>query len=184
MKKISLYDLFITFIKINSITFGGGYTIAPVIMEEFVDKRSLISKKEMLDILALSQTGPGSLAISVSFLTGLRIKGIKGALVSVLAGLIPPVVIISFMYIFYNKFSDNELVKLTFRILSGAVCAILFLSVINLMNAVFKINRNKSIVICVAAFLLSITKVLSTFKIILILIAMGIIKWGVNNVNR
>ena len=41
-KRISLWKLFLTFFKINTFTFGGGYTIVPIIRDEFVEHQPLI----------------------------------------------------------------------------------------------------------------------------------------------
>lgn len=65
-KTISLKKLFFTFLKINTFTFGGGYTIVPIIRDEFVEHQPLISEDDMLDIVALAQSGPGAMAISAS----------------------------------------------------------------------------------------------------------------------
>ena len=59
-KEISLWKLFTTFFKINAITFGGGYTIVPIIKDKFVRDYGLMSEDEMLDIMALAQSGPGA----------------------------------------------------------------------------------------------------------------------------
>ncbi|MDU7115390.1 MAG: chromate transporter, partial [Peptoniphilus harei] len=66
MKNISILKLFLTFFKINAITFGGGYTIVPVIKDIFVSDLELIDEDEMMDIVAISQGGPGAMAISCS----------------------------------------------------------------------------------------------------------------------
>ena len=52
----SYKSLFLTFFKINMITFGGGYTIVPVIRDEFVNKKELIDDEDMLDIVAIAQS--------------------------------------------------------------------------------------------------------------------------------
>ena len=64
---ISLFELFIIFFKINAITFGGGYTIVPIISNEFAKNKKLLSEDEMYDIVALAQSDPGAMAISTSF---------------------------------------------------------------------------------------------------------------------
>jgi len=69
-REITLSEIFFTFLKINTFTFGGGYTIVPVIRDEFMMKKKLIDEDEMLGIVALAQSGPGAMAISTSLLTG------------------------------------------------------------------------------------------------------------------
>ena len=61
-ESISLMEIFGTFFKINAVTFGGGYTIVPVIRDEFMKKRGLIDEEEMLSLVALAQSGPGAMA--------------------------------------------------------------------------------------------------------------------------
>ena len=43
------WALFWVFFKINLFTFGGGYTIVPVIRDEFVRRKGWIEEEEMLD---------------------------------------------------------------------------------------------------------------------------------------
>ena len=102
---LSYLELFKTLFKINMITFGGGYTIAPVIMNDFCEKKNLITKEEMLDLIALAQSGPGALAVSTSLMTGYKTKGIKGAFVGAAASFLPPLLIISIIYLFYKQFA-------------------------------------------------------------------------------
>ena len=85
MKKISLVKLFFTFFKINAITFGGGYTIVPVIKDIFVEDLKLINEDDMMDIVALAQGGPGAMAISASILTGYKLRGPIGAFICLVA---------------------------------------------------------------------------------------------------
>ncbi len=113
-KKISYKSLFTTFFKINMFTFGGGYTIVPVIRDEFVNKKKLIDDDEMLDIVAIAQSGPGPMAINTSILTGYRLIGWKGALVCLLASVLPCLIIISIMYYVYNTISQNGCSRMPF----------------------------------------------------------------------
>lgn len=71
LEEISYAQLFVLFFKINTVTFGGGYTIVPVVREEFAMKRSLIDDDTMLNIIALAQTGPGAMAIRHIFINRL-----------------------------------------------------------------------------------------------------------------
>ncbi|MDO4595063.1 MAG: chromate transporter [Tissierellia bacterium] len=174
--QVTLKEIFFTFLKINAITFGGGYTIAPVILNEFCEKRKLIKKKDMLDIIAIAQSGPGSLAISVSFLTGLKIKGKSGAIIATVAGIIPPIIIISILYFFYEKFAQNSLIQSILNIISGAVTAILLLSVYDLYKIASKDDKKFVTIMAISTFLISVIfNQISTIFIIIALIILGIV---------
>jgi chromate transporter len=138
MKKISYLDLFLTFFKINSVTFGGGYTIITVVKDVFVDEKKLLDDEEMLDILALAQGGPGAMAVSTSILTGYRLRGPIGALVSLAASVLPCLVILSLVAIFYAKFRQNFFVSSALDGISGMVSAALILTVFNMGKSSYK----------------------------------------------
>lgn len=70
-------DLFKTLLKINAVTFGGGYTIVPIIRDEFVKNKKIIDDDEMMKIIALAQSCPGAMAINTSILLGYRINKTK-----------------------------------------------------------------------------------------------------------
>ena len=68
--KISLLKLYLIFLKIGAILLGGGYVILPILMNEFVEKRNLVSKDELVDYFALSQSLPGIIAANISMFVG------------------------------------------------------------------------------------------------------------------
>jgi formate hydrogenlyase subunit 3/multisubunit Na+/H+ antiporter MnhD subunit len=64
---MSIYlKLFGIFFKIGLFTIGGGYAMIPLIENEIVTKRQWIKKEEFLDLLAISQTAPGVMAINIA----------------------------------------------------------------------------------------------------------------------
>ncbi len=127
--QLSYLDLFCTFFKINLVTFGGGYTIVPVIRDEFVKKRKLIQDDEMLDMIAIAQSGPGPMAINTSILTGYRLKGWKGSLVSLFASVLPCLIIISILFYIYSTISKIKVIEYSLQVMSGSITAVLFITV-------------------------------------------------------
>lgn len=133
-------DLFLKLLLINSVTFGGGYTIVPVIKEEFSVKNRFLSEKELLDIIAIAQSTPGALAINTSFLVGYSLKGFPGAVVAVFAAALPCVVIISLISYIYTSIVDSQLLRDILQSMSGAITAILFVTVFRMFRANIKNN--------------------------------------------
>ncbi|MDU7905379.1 MAG: chromate transporter, partial [Peptostreptococcaceae bacterium] len=74
--------LFLTFFKIGSFSFGGGYAMLPFIQQEFIDKFKFITNQEFLDLLALSQSTPGPIAINSATFIGYKVSGFWGSLAS------------------------------------------------------------------------------------------------------
>lgn len=131
-KNISLTKLFTTFFKINALTFGGGYTIVPIIKDTFVKDLNLIDDDEMMDLVALAQGGPGAMAISTSLLTGYKLRGATGAIVCLIASSLPCLIILSIISLFYKEFRSNFYVNAALEGISGVICAVLLITVFNM----------------------------------------------------
>ncbi len=118
-------QFFITFFRIGLFTLGGGYAMIPIIESEVVDKHRWVEKKDFLDILAISQSCPGALAINMSAFIGYRLKKVPGAIVTSLATALPSFLIILLIAMFFNKFEDNPIVAAMFRGIRPAVVALI-----------------------------------------------------------
>lgn len=154
-KKISLLELFLTFFRINAITFGGGYTIVVVLRDEFMSKKKIISEDEMLDLVAIAQSGPGAMAINTSVLTGYKLRGPLGALVCMLASVAPCIIIITIISHFYQEFRSNFFVNAALSGMSGVIAAVLVITTYNMGKNVLKQRPRFSAVVMAAAFIMS-----------------------------
>lgn len=174
-EKITLPEIFLTFLKISSFTFGGGYTIIPVIKDEFSKKKKLIDEDDMMDIIAIAQSGPGAMAISTSILTGYKIKGIKGALAAAIGAVLPCIVIISIISFFYKEFSQNRIIQFALKGMSGAISAVLLNTTYNMYKNAVKKDSLYGHIVMVIAFLIAMFTDISTSWIILGLAISGLI---------
>ena len=172
---MSLWSFFLTIFKISSITFGGGYTIVPVIREEFVCKRGLLTDEEMLDLIALAQSAPGPIAVGTALLTGYKLKGRVGALLGVLAAILPPLIIISIFFYIYKAWVDNFWVRSALRGMSGAISAVMILAVIDLAKAGLKEHKVFSLGLMVTSFAVGYFSSLNSGLIILALGLAGLL---------
>ncbi len=152
---ISLSEIFLTFVKINTFTFGGGYTIVPVIRDEFIYKKQLIEEEEMLDIVALAQSGPGPMAISTSLLTGYRLRGPLGAIVGLIASVLPCLVIITILYYVYDAVQENSWIQAAFAVMAGAISAVLVWTTFNMAKTALAKHPIFGAVLMVLAFVAS-----------------------------
>lgn len=139
MRKI--IELFISIFKIGAFTFGGGYAMIPLIEEEVVTKRNWIKKEEFMDILVVSQSLPGALAINTSIFLGYKIAGFIGAVAALLAVILPSFMIIILIATFFMKFRDNEIVNAAFKGISAAVPMLVLVGAISLSRGLKKNTR-------------------------------------------
>ena len=76
-------------LQISTFTFGGGFVIIVMMRKKFCDELHYVT--EVLDMTAIAQSSPGALAVNSAIIFCYRIKGIKGACISALATVIPPI---------------------------------------------------------------------------------------------
>ena len=143
MKKNSylfkLLILFLTFMKIGALTFGGGYAMIPIIEEEVTKKRKWISEIEIMDILAISESTPGPIAVNTATYVGYKVAGIIGGIVATIGLTIPSFVIIFVISFFYQDFMKWPVISAMFKGLKVGVIILLFSAVLRLRKGV-KVN--------------------------------------------
>lgn len=174
-KSTSLLEIFWTFLKINTFTFGGGFTIIAMIRDEFVTKKQSIDDEEMLDLASLAQSGPGAMAISTSLLTGYKLRGPIGGFVAMFASILPCLVIISIVSVYYSKFRSNFYISNALVGISGVISAVLLVTVFQLGKVSLEKNPIFSALLMIFSFLAGYFTHLNTGFIVLILGILGIV---------
>jgi len=157
---------------ISACTFGGGFVIIPLMRERFVKELHWIEEEETLDLTAIAQSSPGSIAINASILVGYHVAGIPGALITVVGAALPPLIIISIISAFYQAFRSNKYVSMAMAGMLAGVAAVIFDVVINMAWPILKKKRWLPIAVMLAAF--AATRFFSV-NIILIILVCGVI---------
>lgn len=111
-----LLKLFLVFVFIGILNFGGGYAMVSFIQNQVVDIHGWISLQEYTDMLAISQATPGPIAVNTATYTGFKIGGIPGALIATLGLVVPAYFIIICLMYLLKKNSDNRLFQ---QVISG-----------------------------------------------------------------
>lgn len=119
------FEAFKIFFKIGAFTIGGGYAMVPLIENEIVDKRHWLGREDFVDLLAISQSAPGILAVNISIFIGYRLKGVPGSIVTALGTVLPSFLIILAIALFFHNFKDNAVVEKIFKGIRPAVVALI-----------------------------------------------------------
>lgn len=134
-----LLVLFTTFLRIGLFTFGGGYSMIPIIQKEVCEKKKWINDIELLEILAISESTPGPIAVNTSTFVGYKVAGFLGALFSLLGLMTPSFVILLIISTFYEKFLSFDLIYKAFQGLKIAVIVLLF-NAFNKLRKIIKVT--------------------------------------------
>ncbi len=116
-----LLDLFLTFLKIGAFTFGGGYAMISLLENEFVSKKQWLEKEEFLDVLAVSESSPGPIAVNTATYIGYKVGGALGSFLATLAVCLPSFTIIFIISLFFDRFLRIKWVGYAFRGIQVAV---------------------------------------------------------------
>lgn len=146
------WQLFLSVFKLSACTFGGGFVIVPLMRKKFVEELGWIEEEEMLDLTAIAQSSPGAVAVNAAILVGYRVGGISGALLSMLGTVLPPLVIISIISIFYQAFRDNAFVNMAMAGMLCGVAAVICDVVINMVQSVAGQKRVLPAAVMIGAF--------------------------------
>ncbi|MDO5350173.1 MAG: chromate transporter [Lachnospiraceae bacterium] len=145
-------QLFLFFAKIGCFTFGGGWSILAQMEQEFVDKRKMITKEELLDIVSVGKSIPGIMITNISMIFGYQAAGWFGGICSVFGIAFPAVVILAAVTICYQAVRDNQWVQYALTGIRCAVAPIIISAVISLGRAGLKDAFCAAV--CLAAFVL------------------------------
>lgn len=145
--------LFLSTFELSACTFGGGFVIIPLMRKKFVDELGWIEEEEMLDLTAIAQASPGAIAVNASIMLGYHIAGIPGAILAVLGTVLPPLIIISIISMFYQAFRNNVIVSMAMRGMLCGVAAVICDVVINMAKSIFQKKQPLPIIIMLASFI-------------------------------
>ena len=132
----SILQLFYTFFKTGLLTFGGGYAMIPILQKEVSEKRKWIREDEIVDILAISESTPGPIAINMATYVGYEVAGFRGSFFATLGLVLPSFGIIFLISFFYKDFMSIKIIQAAFMGLRIGVIILLIKAVIKLKHAI------------------------------------------------
>ena len=105
LKKI--WEVFTYFFRISWFTFGGGWSIVAQMQKDYVEQKRELTDEELLDIVSVGRSLPGTMIGNVAYLFGYRQAGILGGVLSVVGMVLPPMLILSVLTYCYVLFQEN-----------------------------------------------------------------------------
>ena len=130
----NLYLLFIKFFKIGAFTFGGGYAMISLIHTETVDKMKWLTDEEMNNMIVVAESTPGVLAVNTATFVGYKTAGIFGAAAATFGVILPSLIIIGVISLFFDAFRELRFAAYAFEGLRAGVVLLIF-------DAVLKLSR-------------------------------------------
>jgi chromate transporter len=122
------------FLRIGSITFGGGFVMIPLIEAEVVDSHHWLTHQEFVDATALGQITPGPVLITATFI-GYRVAGTLGAMVATISIFLPSFLMTVAAGSSLSRFHTNKILQSFLKGVTPAVVGLLVAAGISIGRA-------------------------------------------------
>ena len=107
----------------------------PLIEHDVVEKNGWVPKNEFLDLLAVAQSAPGVFAVNMAVFVGYKLSGKRGALAGSFGCVLPSVIIILLIALFFRRFRHIEVVNNIFMGIRPVVVALIAVPVFNVARS-------------------------------------------------
>jgi chromate transporter len=128
-----LFQLFLYFLKIGAILFGGGYVLFAYINYDIVTQYQWLTEKQLLDAIAVGQITPGPLSSAVTFI-GYLIEGLPGAILSTIAIFVPSFLIVLLVGKFLPQLRKSPVAQSFLDGVNSGVVALIIVVGLTLMH--------------------------------------------------
>ncbi|MEG1537812.1 MAG: chromate transporter [Clostridiales bacterium] len=167
------WQIFVAFFRIGALSFGGGYSMLPMLQKETIDKTDWIDEAQLSDYYALAQCEPGLIAVNMAVLICYPLFGFGGAVAAVLGVVTPSLLIILMIAALLGGVSDLAVVSHAFAGIRVAVAALVIQAVIRLLRN--GVVDKTTTVIALLSFLLLLVDLVNPIVIILAAAGAGVL---------
>lgn len=163
--EVSLTKLFLTFLKIGTVWFGSGYILVAYFNGELVEGLHWLTRKELLDAIAVGQFTPGPFLSSATFI-GYQIAGISGAILATIGIVIPSIIFVLILNPLVPRLRKSAYLSKFLDAVNVSALAVMFVVAIKLGAEVLIDWKTILIALLSAAAFLSIKKMNSAYIVL------------------
>lgn len=132
------WQLFISFVRVGLLGFGGGMAIISLIREEVI-AHGWMTDQEFVDIVAISQMTPGPVGMNCATYVGYTATGtVWGSLLASFAIVLPSLIIMLIICRIYDRlqarWSENRIYQVAMRVIRVLVVLLVAYAAWSLMN--------------------------------------------------
>lgn len=133
-------QLFLSFLQIGALSFGGGYAAMPLIQEQVETLHGWLSMEAFTDLVTIAEMTPGPIAVNSATFVGTQIAGLGGAVVATLGCILPSCIIVTLLAYIYTKYRNMSLLQGTLASLRPAVVAMIAKAGVTILVSAFFIS--------------------------------------------
>lgn len=131
------WQLFLSFLQIGALSFGGGYAAMPLIQNQVVDMHQWLTLSEFTDLVTISQMTPGPIAVNSATFVGIKIGGVPGAIIATIGCILPSCIIVTLIAYFYMKYRHLQVLQDILSVLRPAVISLIAVAGLSILMTAF-----------------------------------------------
>ena len=134
---MELIELFLAFLQVGALSFGGGYAAIPLISRQAIETYGWMTVEDFSDLVTIAEMTPGPIAINAATFVGMRVSGIPGALIATLGVILPSCIIVSLLAYLYYRFRKLTLIQGMLKSLRPAVVSMILAAGLTILIPTF-----------------------------------------------
>ena len=147
--------LFLTFLKIGAVSFGGGYGMISLIRDDCL-ANGWLTEEELLNFIAVAESTPGPITVNMATFVGSSQAGFLGALCATLGMVLPSFIIILVIAKFFSKFAENKYIKTVLVSIRPFVVGMILSAGIYLMSSAVGVKSYESMALDLRGVILTL----------------------------
>ena len=128
-----ILELFLVFLKIGAVSFGGGYGMIALLQEEVI-KHGWFSETEFLNFIAVCESTPGPIAVNMATFIGSSCAGFVGSLVSTIGVVLPAFIIMLIIALCLKNLMQYPIIERILNTIQPIVTGLIIVTVIFLFT--------------------------------------------------
>ena len=137
-------ELFLSFLKIGALSFGGGLGMVSLIRDECIGN-GWLTEAELLNLIGVAESTPGPIAVNIATFVGASQGGFFGGLLATFGVVLPSFIIILLVAALLSGLMKMRAIRATLDGMRPSIVAlILGMSVILCLNLIFGIQNVQS----------------------------------------
>lgn len=168
-----LLKLYIAFLKVGTLAFGGGYAMLPFIKKILVEDHHWLTNAQFTSYIGLVQISPGAVSVNLTAFVGFKMAGLIGGIVAILGLITTPFILVTIAYFAFSKFKNSKTWKAAMKGMKPALIALIIFAFISVTSTAY--SSYSQILITIIAAILIFSKKVNLIFIIAIVSILGIL---------
>ena len=179
-------QLLFEFFKTGLFAIGGGLATVPFLYE-MSDRLGWFTKEFLSDMIAISESTPGPMAVNSATYIGYKLEGVPGAAASTLAVCLPSFAVIYAISLFFDQFLQLSVVSSAFRGIQVCVVYLVLSAGLKMLKNLKKDAFSRAVLAAVLLAMVSCSVLAVSFSSIFYILlsgAAGLAVYGVQQLQK